>query len=102
MNHEECLICGAPLEYLEQDTLMECAICHKKENSKTRCVNGHYVCSDCHTAGMDTIVGLCLAESSRNPVEILNRMMELPFCHIHGPEHHVMVGDAPIRKTTKQ
>jgi hypothetical protein len=51
---------------------------------------------------MDTIVGLCLAESSRNPVEILNRMMELPFCHIHGPEHHVMVGAAPIRKTTKQ
>ena len=28
MNQEECLICGAPLEYLEQDTLMECAICH--------------------------------------------------------------------------
>ena len=28
MNQEECLICGAPLEYLEQDTLMECATCH--------------------------------------------------------------------------
>ena len=58
MNQEECLICGAPLEYHEQDTLMECAICHKKENSKTRCVNGHYVCSECHSAGMDTIVAL--------------------------------------------
>lgn len=23
MNHEECLICGAPLEYLEQDTLLQ-------------------------------------------------------------------------------
>ena len=71
MNHEECLICGAPLEYLEQDTQMVCVICHKKENSKTRCVNGHYVCSECHTAGMDIIVGLCLAESSKNPVEII-------------------------------
>ena len=60
MNMEECLICGAPLEYLEEDELMECAICHKKENSKTRCVHGHYVCSECHTAGMDAIVGLCL------------------------------------------
>lgn len=30
---EECLICSAPLEYLETDILMECAICHKKENS---------------------------------------------------------------------
>ncbi len=34
---EECLICKAPLEYLETDELMECAICYKKENSKTRC-----------------------------------------------------------------
>ena len=34
---EECLICKTPFEYLETDELMECAICHKKENSKTRC-----------------------------------------------------------------
>ena len=91
---EECLICQAPLEYLETDTMMECAICHKKENSKTRCVNGHYVCNSCHTAGMDTIIGLCLAEKSKNPIEIIEKMMVLPFCHMHGPEHHVMVGAA--------
>ena len=94
MNKEECLICGAPLEYLNQDQLMECAICHKQKLSKTRCVNGHYVCSDCHTQGMDQIFGLCLAERSTDPIAILRRMMELPFCHMHGPEHHVMVGAA--------
>ena len=88
---DECLICKAPLEYLETDELMECAICHKKENSKTRCVNGHYVCNDCHSAGMDMIIGLCLSEVSKNPVEIIEKMMALPFCHMHGPEHHVMV-----------
>ncbi len=33
---DECLICKAPLEYLETDELMECAICHRKENSKPR------------------------------------------------------------------
>lgn len=91
---EECLICKAQLEYLEVDELMECAICHKKENSKTRCVKGHYVCNDCHTAGLDTIVGLCLKETSKDPVHIIKQMMALPFCHIHGPEHHVMVGAA--------
>ena len=32
---EECLICKAPLEYLVEDQVMECAICHKKESSKT-------------------------------------------------------------------
>lgn len=65
---EECLICKAPLEYLENDMLMECAICHKKENSKTRCINGHYVCSECHTSGMDKIIFLCMNDNSKNPV----------------------------------
>ena len=55
---DECLICKAPLEYLNEDSLMECAICHKKESSKTRCVNGHYVCNDCHRKGVDSIIAL--------------------------------------------
>lgn len=91
---EECLICKAPLEYLDKDALMECMICNKKEHSKTRCVHGHYICNECHTAGIDTIIGLCLTETSKNPVEIIEKMMSLPFCHMHGPEHHVMVGAA--------
>ena len=91
---EECLICQAPLEYLEQDITMECAICRKRENSKTRCVNGHYICNECHTQGMDSIIGLCLAETSKNPIEIIDRIMDQPFCHMHGPEHHVFVGSA--------
>ena len=91
---EECLICKAPLTYLEEDVLMECAICHKKENSKTRCVNGHYVCNQCHTKGLDAILGLCMEETSRDPAEVMEKMMALPFCHMHGPEHHVMVGAA--------
>ena len=91
---EECLICKAPLEYLEADELMECAICHKKENSKTRCVNGHYVCNECHTKGMDVIISLCLNEEAKDPVDIIEKMMAQPFCHMHGPEHHVMVGSA--------
>ena len=73
---------------------MECAICHKQERSKTRCIEGHYVCSECHTQGMDSILGLCLSETSRDPIGILEKMMSMPFCHMHGPEHHVMVGAA--------
>ena len=92
MKNEECLICKAPLEYLETGELMECAICHKKEISKTRCINGHYVCNECHTEGMDAIIGVCLEETSKDPVEILEKMMSMDFCHMHGPEHHVMVG----------
>ena len=91
---EECLICKAPLEYLTRDEMMECTICHKQELSKTRCVEGHYVCSECHTRGMDSILGLCLSETSKAPLDILEKMMSMPFCHMHGPEHHVMVGAA--------
>ena len=93
---DECLICGAALEYLDNDEMMECAICHRKESSKTRCVNGHYVCNECHTQGMDTIIGICLTETSADPVEIIEKLMAQPFCHMHGPEHHVMVGAAII------
>jgi len=91
---EECLICKAPIEYLSQDVLMECAICHKKENSKTRCVNGHHVCDECHTKGIDQIVSACLNATEKDPVAILEKMMSMDFCHMHGPEHHIMVGAA--------
>ena len=91
---EGCLICGSPLEYLQEDELMTCALCGKKEPSKARCVKGHYVCNECHTRGLDSIVAVCLGSESRNPLEILETMMNMPFCHMHGPEHHVMVGAA--------
>ncbi len=92
--NEECLICKAPLEYLNEDIEMECCICHKKERSNTRCVNGHYVCNECHMKGIDAVFGVCLSEGSKNPIAVLDRMMHLPFCHMHGPEHHIMVGAA--------
>ena len=98
---DECLICGAPLEYLETDVQMQCEICRKKELAKTRCVNGHYVCSDCHMQGLDSIVELCLRETACDPIAIVERMMALPSCHMHGPEHHVMVGAALLTKSGK-
>lgn len=92
--NEECLICKAPLEYLDRDEKMECALCHNVQNSKTRCVKGHFVCDACHSVGMDRLMELCLNATSRNPFEILEDMMSLPTCHMHGPEHHTMVGAA--------
>lgn len=92
--NDECLICKAPLIYLEKDEEMECAICHKKELSKTKCSSGHYVCNECHTKGMDVILDLCTRTDSTNPIRILQDMMAESFCHMHGPEHHVLVGAA--------
>lgn len=91
---EECLICKAPLEYLKEDMEMECELCHKKVKSKARCVNGHYVCNECHMQGIDSLIGICMEETFQNPAIILNKMMSQPFCHMHGPEHHIMAGMA--------
>lgn len=92
--NEECLICKAPLTYLDEEKEMECILCHKKEASRAVCINGHYVCDECHTRGMDSIMAFCLAEKSKDPAEIIVKIMRMPFCHMHGPEHHVMVGSA--------
>ncbi|MDD7363399.1 MAG: DUF5714 domain-containing protein [Firmicutes bacterium] len=92
--NEECLICKAPLEYFDADEVMECELCHKKQHSKTRCVEGHFVCDECHTKGMDGVVAICLNSLSTSPIEILEEMMDMPSCHMHGPEHHTMVGSA--------
>ncbi len=86
-----CLICGEELVYLQSEKEMECAICGKTFRSKVGCPNGHYVCDNCHSKGMDSVIGICLGESSRNPVEILEKLMSQEFCHMHGPEHHVLV-----------
>ena len=89
---DECLICGAPLEYLDSPEEMVCSFCGKREPSRARCKAGHYVCDQCHTAGMDSIVSVCREETSKDPIKVLNRLMSMPFCHMHGPEHHVLVG----------
>ncbi|MBQ3653002.1 MAG: hypothetical protein II954_01140 [Synergistaceae bacterium] len=92
--NDECVICGAGLEYSERAELMECSLCRRKVYSRAKCVNGHYVCDECHSDGAGGIVSVCMKSGSRNPAEILDAMMSLPFCHMHGPEHHIMVGAA--------
>ncbi len=92
--NEECLICKEKLVYTEIDEIMQCCMCHKKEYSKARCLNGHYVCNDCHSKGVDSIIGICFKEVSKDPIKILEKIMQIPSCHMHGPEHHIMVGAA--------
>lgn len=89
---KECLVCGAPLEYLGHSEPMECVFCHKIMQSTARCIHGHFVCDECHTQGIDHIIALCLRETSKNPFEIFDKLIALPTCHMHGPEHHVIVG----------
>lgn len=51
---------------------------------------------------MNHIIEICLGMADMsgqrqgvpNPVEILEELMSQPFCHLHGPEHHSIVGAA--------
>lgn len=92
--NDECLVCGAPLEYLGHAVSMECTVCHGTFLSSCRCERGHFVCDACHAAGSDALLGICAGSSSTDPVEIVELLMDQPWCHMHGPEHHVMVGAA--------
>ena len=76
---DECLICGAPLVYLNEGKEMECAICHKKQISSAQCERGHFVCDECHTKGVDVILKICLESNSKDPIHIIRQMMDEPF-----------------------
>lgn len=90
-----CLICGKPLVYYEKAQEMECMMCHNKFSSYASCEDGHYVCDDCHAEkGIQVIMDGCRASSSKNPIAIMQELMEDPYIYMHGPEHHVMVGAA--------
>lgn len=41
---------------------------------------------------MKDVFALCMEETARDPVAILEKLMDLPSCRMHGPEHHVLVG----------
>ncbi len=40
------------------------------------------------------IIELCLQEKSKNPIDIFNKIAQMDFIRIHGPEHHVLDGAA--------
>ena len=90
-----CLICGKPLVYYETGREMECSICHKSVESYASCEEGHYVCDECHAKkGIEVIMEGCLKSQSKNPIQIMQELMEDPYIYMHGPEHHVLVGSA--------
>ena len=91
-NHSGCLICHAPLEYLTTGLEMECSICKKRELSLARCQNGHFICDNCHQGGFDRALAVCRQNKSPDPVALLNRLMALDGFHLHGPEHHTLIG----------
>lgn len=96
-NKNGCLICGKPLEYYDAEREMTCCFCGEPFLSSAGCVDGHYVCDHCHAQrGIETILSYCRKSDSKNPIAMVQEMMDDPFVYMHGNEHHTMVGAALI------
>lgn len=87
-----CLLCGAPLVYSREARDMTCALCGRRFSSPCACREEHYVCDECHTAGLDSgFLPLLLRSGERDPLALLEAVFALPQVHLHGPEHHAAV-----------
>ncbi len=94
-NKNNCLICGEELEYFLQPKSMKCLLCGGEFQANAACRAGHFICDSCHSKDAEGIVfEVCAGTSSRDPIGIIQSLMEQPAVHMHGPEHHFMVGAA--------
>lgn len=88
-----CLLCGKPLIYFQKPQKLTCARCGKMFSARCSCEEGHYICDSCHLKeGVERCFAYCLTCSETVPITILENMLADPFVHMHGPEHHVLVG----------
>ena len=96
MEHKNnCLLCGAELIYEKIPVKRTCAVCGGEFETTVACQQGHYVCDQCHTGKAEgVILAVCRNTPEKNPYAILRQLMEQPCIHMHGPEHHILVGAA--------
>ena len=87
-----CLICGAPITYRAESSIQTCSICHKEQLTNAVCENSHFICDACHSYGTYIPVIIALRSSTeKDPLLLLEEIMDLPSVHMHGPEHHAIV-----------
>jgi len=85
---ENCMVCGAPLEYLETAVSVTCNYCGKEETGYIRCPKGHYVCDECHGKGaFDLISDVALTTEVKDPLSIAELLMAHPKIPFLGCEH---------------
>lgn len=88
-----CLICGSELVYSKDSSSIKvCSICGKSYEAEAMCVNGHYICDDCHRGNILGIIEQQLIESTEvNPLKLIERIFENSELNMHGPEYHSIV-----------
>jgi hypothetical protein len=88
-----CMVCGGAIVCTPNTPLRaKCFYCGKEEITHVFCMEGHYVCDDCHRKDiLDAIAEACIASNLTDPITLAQHIFELPGLHMHGPEYHCIV-----------
>jgi SAM-dependent methyltransferase len=88
----DCMVCAAPLTYLEQEEELKCHYCCEVRWANARCEQGHFVCDHCHVKDhLSFIKSFCARSTETDPVALFFAMRRSHLFPVHGPEHHVLV-----------
>jgi ubiquinone/menaquinone biosynthesis C-methylase UbiE len=89
---QDCMVCGAPLVYLDQELEMRCHYCGQAKTANARCEEGHFVCDTCHASDhLGFIRSYCRNTNATDPMVIFTEMRRSHLFPLHGPEHHALV-----------
>ena len=88
----DCMVCGASLHYLQEETPYPCAFCGAVLPANARCERGHFVCDACHTRDADAFLEhICLTTRETDMLALFQEIRSHPAIPVHGPEHHILV-----------
>lgn len=78
--------------YESESRNLTCFYCKHPVSSNVTCIEGHFVCDNCHVSSAnDLIETFCISTFSNNPLELAVSLMNHPNIKMHGPEHHFLV-----------
>jgi SAM-dependent methyltransferase len=88
----DCMVCGAALHYLQEETPYPCAFCGAMLPANARCERGHFVCDACHTRDADAFLEhICFTTCETDMIALFQEIRSHPAIPVHGPEHHILV-----------
>jgi len=89
------MVCGSTLNYQTYGIDMTCDYCGETFSASVFCPNRHYVCEGCHSAGYYSFLEkIVKAITSKNPMEVAERLLEGSLLPSLGGEHHAIVTTA--------
>lgn len=89
---QDCMLCGQPLVYLEEQRQENCVFCGDQYPAGAVCEQGHFVCNHCHGKDMvDVVKHICTHTDATDMIDLINQLRSHPSFSLHGPEHHFAV-----------